>query len=332
MQRDRNTCVFTQVGDCDGACIIPQTITKSQRHAANARRALGDLLRMRHADLWKEVEPLLFGKDGEEYDRGRSDMSFNFLTLGTQVHRFFDRCVFGLKPIRLYHFWDEPHEEKKQICVEWRYLPVQLPAALENEGVHHLRQRPTQVRPVALCEVNVESEGLSAFLEYHLQHPMGDSENPGDDLPLHPSGRRLESGMRFCFPASEEEAKKMPQLLRLSWLALRVASLCSAAEAIDYLRDEPPADWEAAYQAACRRYLAEQAALEAEEAANQAANDDLSDDELSWDDRQSGRVHLRDTPDPQWLAIARALRREGRADMDAFIAAGRALENKNETR
>lgn len=138
--------------------------------------------------------------------------------------------------------------------MEWRCLPTRIAAALVKEGWKFLRQVPTEERPLALCEVDLTSDDIIPFFEHHLRDPCGDSNylagSSGRLGIFHPSGRKIESGMRFALPVHGKDAERTFALLQISWLARCIASISGALEAMDHLQDEPPGKWEDAWQVA----------------------------------------------------------------------------------
>lgn len=233
------------------------------------------------------------------------------MSLNPWFHRGFDKYLFGLKPIYTFPRPDPTRDEIEYISVEWRYLPIRLAKALEHEHLNYFRQKPTQQRPVALCEVNIDADGISDFFQSHLENP--ESQQGFFDA----SGRLIESGRRFEMPAYKKDAANTCKLLEVAWLARRIASMSGAAEAIDLLSDKPDPRWmevawifqDRAYQRILEEEWAYQRTLE-EESENANASSPVSEmeetDEMTSSYEDEGIAsRLRDKPDPRWTEAAR---------------------------
>ncbi|KAH7347868.1 hypothetical protein B0T11DRAFT_292028 [Plectosphaerella cucumerina] len=297
--RDRNLCVISQTKFPDNVHIIPYTTTESQTHALNACSRFTKFLQHHDGRLSFGVRHLLFPKKDGRHVVGASDDTFNIMSLNPWFHRGLDKLLFGLKPISTLPRPDATRDEIEYICVEWRYLPIRLAKALEHEHLNYLRQKPTQQRPVALCEVNIDANGISDFFQGHLKNP--ESQQGFFDA----SGRLIESGRRFEMPAYKKDAANTCKLLEVSWLARRIASMSGAAEAIDLLSDKPDPRWmEVAWIFQDRAY---QRILEEEYADARSPVSEMEEtDEMtsSYEDEEVAS-RLRDRPDPRWTEAAR---------------------------
>lgn len=186
-----------------------------------------------------EIRNILFPRDAEESGLGVADRLRNIFCLNPWFHRGFDYCVFGLKPVNLPPRPDPSDDTIEYISVEWRYLPKQLARALEEDHAKYLRQRPTQERPVALCQMNLDSDEITDLFRHHLKHPEAKGVRPFIDEKL----VVIDSGRRFEIPTYKEDSASTIRLLELAWLARCIASMSGAAECVDMLRDEPDSDW-----------------------------------------------------------------------------------------
>lgn len=245
-------CVITKTAPSEGAHIIGQAINNTADRAGTAHRALCGLLsRYRvESDIWGPVQHILFPKDENgDFIIAASDFEPNLVCLNPFVHYLFDSAIIGFKPIS-YGKPDPDDPDKVLISVEWRYLPEKLSQALFDHGkeLNFINKKPRSRRAVSKCKLNLEAEGFAEFLAQYIQHPEGDTPELGNGLPCVylPSGRRIESGMVFDIAVYKDHAETTYQLLRLSWLVLRMASISGAAEAVDLLSDRPPEDWDRA--------------------------------------------------------------------------------------
>ncbi|KAH7354326.1 hypothetical protein B0T11DRAFT_357680 [Plectosphaerella cucumerina] len=157
---------------------------------------------------------------------------------------------------------DPKDSSKELICVEWRYLPKRLSAAFASEeGAKFLRETPGPGKPAAVCKMNLDSDELVPFLERFLEEPQCEELGNGFPCVYLPSGRRIESGMRFEIPVQKEDADTTFWLLELSWLARKISSLSGAAEAIEFLRGGPDGDWAEASKVGLRESIERAEAL-----------------------------------------------------------------------
>ncbi|KAH6687260.1 hypothetical protein F5X68DRAFT_207065 [Plectosphaerella plurivora] len=100
--------------------------------------------------------------------------------------------------------------------------------------------------PIPQRKIDVESDGLAEFLERQLRKTaQTDPDNDFIRVCL-PSGRHVALCMRFEIPVAKKNADETFALLKLSWMALCLASMSGAAEVIDLLNDKPDEDWEEA--------------------------------------------------------------------------------------
>ncbi|EFX03599.1 hypothetical protein CMQ_527 [Grosmannia clavigera kw1407] len=233
------------------AHIIPHTINKNETHFKNARTALFQFLYTAAPALYAEVRDLLIQHDPVTGNPvlSCSDKPFNMVSLNHQLHWYWDRAYFGLKPVS--ETFPRFEGEIELIKVEWRWLPKHLSQALvDSDHILPKSKAPSQ-RPFR--SVNLDSKGLSDFIGKALGEISGNVEEisppsiphgNGSGIPLGhlPSGRRIESGFRFDLRAAKDDAPKMRALLKLQWLAVRMACISGAADFAADLRDTPPDD------------------------------------------------------------------------------------------
>lgn len=205
----------------------------------------------------QDVNDLFFEYDTESKPKlACFDKVWNLISMAGHIHRLFDRAYFGLKPTMPAQAKEKGKEgELSSICVEWRFLPRQLSKALLENS--HLKNKPTQQRPLAACIINLESPGLLQCLQQELNNPEGESSMLGRGIPRahRKDSKPIRSGMRFEIPARVGDVPKTMTALEISWLALRMASISGAADDIELLNDKPSEDWGKAITASLIRDL-----------------------------------------------------------------------------
>lgn len=247
---------MTETGPAQAARIIPKTISESDIFVKGAKIVLFSLLNAISHKMWCKVARNVIPIDGDDPFLGSSD-EFNVILLNPFVHKLLDSAVIGLKPINAPREQDPENPEKEFICVEWRYLPKHVAEAFASgEGARFLKETPGPGKPAAVCQMNLQSDELAGFLERHLEDPRGEELGNGFPCVHLPSGRRIESGMRFQIPVYKKYADKTFCLLELSWLARLTFSISGDTWAdryhttehttstdVDWHPEMPDSDW-----------------------------------------------------------------------------------------
>lgn len=230
--------------------IIPQPTTKSEADLLNDKIAIWNVLSMvpgYRTLLRYFCQPVTHRDFDLETVRDNLGKAWNMLTINAQIHRYLDGAYFGLKPIAILPSENDLDDEMELLRVEWRWLPRQLPSVLRSHktGPDDVFAKRIPGKPISDWTVNLDSKDLVQVLETQLRNPLGDAKDFVDGHPcVHlPSGRRIISGMQFDIPVHEAEVDMMRDALEVKWIALRIASICGAADDLDELRDGPDKDW-----------------------------------------------------------------------------------------
>ncbi|KAK4035367.1 hypothetical protein C8A01DRAFT_17963 [Parachaetomium inaequale] len=185
-ERDGNACLFSGTSDPVAAHIFP--------FATSEKKEFGSLAGILQA-FWGAKKAMTWRRDFEDARITQSPK--NYLSLGHQIHFWFDNARFALKPLR---------QIQDEIVVQWHWL--KRSRLLPRTEIGH-----AQDTFLALAGLNDLTWGSC------LAHRR--------------SGVPIQTGQTFVIRAKNHKDLPSFELLELQWNLLRVAAICGAADVAD---------------------------------------------------------------------------------------------------
>ncbi|KAK3900227.1 hypothetical protein C8A05DRAFT_17445 [Staphylotrichum tortipilum] len=191
-QRDGNTCLLSGTIDPEAAHIFPFATSKNKQFGP-----LGTLLQSfwgdKQASAWRQLCE----------DPAITQSLANYLSLGRQIHFWFDKARFALKPLS---------QTQTAITVQFHWL------------------RRTSLSPTDIIK---ETDGEELLEVAGLRTPTSTPATWGSCLAHRASGVPIRTGQTFLIRANHPMELPSFQLLELQWNLLRVAAICGAADVTD---------------------------------------------------------------------------------------------------
>ena len=192
---------------------------------------------------------------------GSTDVECNLVTMRHDVHQMWSEARFALK-----YIGNEASTEKdgySTFQIQWLWMSDRVHAKLDSQ---HLgcpkRQRGDTKGKHCSFELTIDLESREKMNALHraLVDTYKQASNTscrGATVRDH-EGRLIQSGQIFQLQARTQDLPKVKILLDTQLLAIKMASLCGAAEDADYLDREPPPVWRVDWDAMWRRYYGEE--------------------------------------------------------------------------
>ncbi|KAK3896767.1 hypothetical protein C8A05DRAFT_48333 [Staphylotrichum tortipilum] len=191
-QRDRNTCLLSGTIDPEAAHIFPFATSKNKQFGS-----LGALLQ----SFWGDEQASTWRQLCE--DPAITQSLANYLSLDRQIHFWFDKARFALKPLS---------QTQTTITVQFHWL------------------RRTSLSPMDIIK---ETDGEELLEVAGLRTPTETPATWGSCLAHRASGVPIRTGQTFLIRANHPTELPNFQLLELQWNLLRVAAICGAADVTD---------------------------------------------------------------------------------------------------